>query len=640
MRLSSAPVGTPGLSTGFRTDSASGAPRIRYPPAMWRACSLFLLCFLSACPRAAKPLIPTPKQDKPVSAAEIAKLQIPPTEESLEVFRDLEGRADAGDVQAAWQRAHFLLDLFDAARFADDQASRTMLSEIAGRPKSAMQGSAATQAVSELVLLEVDHVLEIERGHTLAQQAQTLIRFDALPPQRRSEVFQRVEELKRVVAKESQLSTAARLRLFGYCRQALSDARALIGSRQRIALSHCLYPLYSSDPSPYFADKASLRPPPPELAEILVDLKGLLTDSAPGRLDAAVATQSAWIEEFKAAVPGFQSHDPVKLRLPPATGVTPYDDYPLLGSTGGSVGEEAGRLRGPLLADARKVLGLAFASEAPAATTIKAAQIAAEAGAQGLAVLVSMQQRLSVPKGDYGSSRLQGDSVTRAGEMHWSLALIDGSDAAPDGASAKATGWDPRRAALRLHLLVSPKSWRLTSPSGDLATIDTSTKEKHPQKALRAELAALRRAFPDEDGLVLVPDDKTSHGALVAAALAARRDADGQPLFSRLAIAASAPKKRSGKALRRRIQKRAAAVVNVSPKSLEARIPVARRCYLELLDTGAAPKGEIRMERGADGKVKLSKKGALAECAEKAFLALMQEQKTASVAVRFSVQGK
>jgi hypothetical protein len=608
---------------------------------MWRACSLVLLCFLSACPKQAEPLIPAPKQNKPVSAEEIAMLRVPPTPDSIAVFQDLESRADAGDVEAAWQRAHFLLDLFDAARFARDETSRETLAEIAGRPKTAMQGSAATQAIAELVLLEVDHVLELEREHSLAQQARTLIRFDAAPPQKRSEVFQRVEELKRIMAKESELGTAAALRLFGYCRQALVDARGLVGSRQRIALSHCLYPLYSSDPSPYFADKASRRPPPPELGEILIDLKALLPEQAWPRLKEAIAKQSAWLEEFQSATTSFQSYDPVKLRLPPASGVTPYDDYPLVRSTEGAVDEAAGHLRGPLLADKRKVAALAFASEAPAATTVKAARIASAAGAQGLAVLVSMQQKLSVPRGDYGSTRLQGDSATRAGEMLWSLALIEGGDQDPDNASAKATSWDPRRAALRLHLVVSPKSWRLTSAQGDLATIDTSTVASHPQEALRSELASIRRAFPDEDGLVLVPDDKPSHGALVAAALAARRDGKGQALFSRIATAASSPKKKSGKALRRRIQKRAAALVTVKPEALASRSPVARRCYLQLLDkSGAAPQGEIRMERGTDGKVKFSKKGALAQCAEKAFLGPMLDQKTASVAVQFSARGK
>lgn len=608
---------------------------------MWRPWPLLFLCLVSACPKAAAPLIPSPKASKQFSAADLGELKIPPTESSLAMFRDLEDHADAGHVDAAWHRAHYLLDLFDTARFAEDERSRDFLAEIAGRPKGAMRGSAATQAIAELVLLEIDHVLELERGHSLAQQAHALIRFDATPPLRRSEVFQRVEELKRVIAKKSVLATAARLRLLGYCRQALVDASEFTGRRQRVALSHCLYSLYDSDPSPYFADKASQRPPPPEIAELLRDLKALLAHTAWPRLANAVAAQESWLEQFQAASPKVHSFDPVSLRLPPATGVSPYDDYPLLGIAKDTVKEEAARLRGPLLADKRRVVALAYASETPAAATLKAAEIAAAAGAGNLAILVAMQQRLSVPKGDYGSSRFQGDIVTRAGELLWSLALVQGPNAEPDSQSAKATGWDPRRAALRLHLVVSPQRWRLTSPAGDVATIDTSTKENHPRQELRKELQAIRRAFPDEDGLVLVPGAKSSHGAMVAAALAARLDESGTGLFSQLAISPTAPPIKSGKALRRRIQRRAAAQVVVIPAALNQRTPVARRCYLQLLDRGRALSAEIRMELAADGQVKVGKKGsALAECAEKAYRKAMQEAKIDALSVRFSAQGK
>ncbi len=615
--------------------------RIRYPPAMRRAWPLFLIFFVSACLKPAAPLIPSPKERHDVSPAELEQLTIPPSPDSLEILGRLESQADQGDVSAAWNRTHYLLDLFDAVRFAGDETSRNALSTISARPISAMSGSAATEAIAELLALEVDHVLELDRKHSLAQQAHALIRFDATPPSARSQVFQRIEELKRVVAKGSVLGTAARLRLFGYCRVAMQDARALRGARQRIALSHCLYPLYASDPAPYFSDKAGNRPPPPQLAELLIDMRALLEGTPWPRLASATKAQGAWLNDFKTQSASFSTLNLRDLRLAPANAVTPYDDYPVLGDSKGEIAAEAAKVRGALMSDGRGVLALASPSEARASETVRAAAIAATAGADTLAVLVSMQQRLRVPKGDYGSGRVQDGKVSRIGEIHWSLALMHGFHTAPGTQGAKATSWDPRRAQLRLHLLVAPKTWRLLSDQGELSVIETSTKKRHPRDELREELAKIRRAYPDEDGLVLVADTTTSHGALVAAAQAARVDSAGNALFSRLAIAKSAPSLRSGKALQSRILRRAAAQISVVPESLAKRNPVALRCYQELHNKGRAPAGEIRMELDAQGSIKTSGRGTtLVACAKKAYAGAMLDAKIPSVSVRFSARAK
>jgi hypothetical protein len=321
--------------------------------------------------------------------------------------------------------------------------------------------------------------------------------------------------------------------------------------------------------------------------------------------------------------------------------VSPYDDYPLLRVEALKATDAKFALRRALQRDQRRVVALPYASETPASTTLAAATLAAEAGATTLAVLVAMQQGLSVPKGDYGSSRMQGTQVTRAGEIHWSLALLARAGKDPPKAEAKATSWDPRRAALRLHLLVSPKQWRLLSPQGQIQTFSTSTTETHPKDALRMQLALIRRAFPDEDGLVLVPDGDTSHGALVAAANAARVDASGKALFSQLAIAAETPKVRPGKSLAQQIQRRGAAQVSVTPATLASRTPVALRCYQDLHNQRRAPVGEIRLDLTAAGTIESSGKGAaLVECARKAFGGPMLDSKIPSVSVHFSAQAK
>src|SRR5690606_15637601 len=109
----------------------------------------------------------------------------------------------------------------------------------------------------------------------------------------RDQAFQRVAELKPIARGQGPLAALAdnaRLRLYGYCRQALADAlRARWADRMRLA-AHCLLPLYQADPAPYFAADPGRRPPPPRGADLVADLGRLLIEpvaAGPGRLRAA-----------------------------------------------------------------------------------------------------------------------------------------------------------------------------------------------------------------------------------------------------------------------------------------------------------------------------------------------------------------
>src|SRR5205814_1779882 len=80
----------------------------------------------------------------------------------------------------------------------------------------------------------------------------------------------------------------------------------------------------------------------------------------------------------------------------------------------------------------------------------------------------------------------------------------------------------------------------LVAPTGALPAIATGA-GSDPAGELRKQLSQVRAAFPDEDGLVLVPELGASYGSLVAAAAAARTDDAGHPLFGALALGAHAP---------------------------------------------------------------------------------------------------
>ncbi|MCP4444678.1 MAG: hypothetical protein GY811_04935 [Myxococcales bacterium] len=599
-----------------------------------------LLATIGACgssPRIA-PEAPTPESLEVTDDVRL-RLTIPPGPKSQEAMRSLMDLSDRGHVEASWLRAHYLLELFDSARFGRDVQSRDFLAEISGRPKAAMTGPVATQAIAELLILETDRTLELDRQHGLAQKLRVIAGYDASGPTARSQAFQAMQELKRVRVADAPLTASASLRLFGYCRSALTDAQALSRQGRRIAISHCLYPLFDADPEPYFSKRSALRPPPPELERLLGQMQATLRVQSPGRLRGALEIQSRWLEDFSGSAVHFSSLDPLALRLPPASRVAPYDDYPLyIPGTTSMEGAKAAAT-----ADGRHRIALALAADAPASGILSAAVAFAGTDVDVLSLLVAIRQRLRAPKGDYWYTSVDEHQAWRAGELPISLgAMRVGERTLRDSTSeAKATEWNRRHSQLSLHLVIAPRRWSLLSPLGEIASFAANDKDTSPAQGLRAALRGLRRAFPDEQGLVLVAAEGLSVGAFVMAANAVRYGADGAPLFPKIAIAQKAPKPRSGKALRERITRRAAAAVSVVPTSLEAKIPSALRCYQALAEKKRLPTGEVRLEMKPEGA--LSASGghkAIQSCSIESFEGLMRELGLPAIKVDFSVKAK
>ncbi len=536
-------------------------------------------------------------------------------------------------MQAAWLRAHYLLDLFDSARFGENPHSRTLLAEIAGWPKPSFSGPGATQSIAELLELEFDHVLELGRNHALGGQAKVLARFDAAPPQHRSEVFQRLLELKQIASKDSPLATNARLRLFAYCKTAIQDAATFAGKGRRVALSHCLYPLYQANPEPYFHKAAQRRPPPPQLSNLWEPMRFLLNQASSTRISPTLQAQKRWLDIAK-ETQNFSVGITDLANLPFVENVIPYDDYPLL--------TPSAPLASALQEDQRGMAALAISAQSPATETLAAAKRAKAAGAIALAIVVGMKQTLSVPKGDYWSEKTQrdGNEVLRAGQIVFSLAPLGAQTAPNSQIRAKANLWDPVRAGLKLHLLISPKQWRLVGPSGNLATIATQTKTADPREQLRTILNTVRQGYPDEDGLILVPSTEATHASLLWAAQAAAVDAQGNRLFSMLALADHGPNKvKAGSAFLKLIRLRSRAKVTVTPNEVAKALPAARQCFLNLLQKKRNTKpGTIRMERNASGElVTTPSRSPLAKCTQSAFAAITEEKSIPAISVQYSI---
>jgi hypothetical protein len=182
--------------------------------------------------------------------------------------------------------------------------------------------------------------------------------------------------------------------------------------------------------------------------------------------------------------------------------------------------------------------------------------------------------------------------------------------------------WDPRLAALGLHLVVTGERWILVGDGGELARIDTAP---DPVAALRAHLARVSAAFPDEDGLTLVPGPDASAAALVTAAAGAWRDTDGRALFGRLALAERAPTPRvprRGIALAERVARRAGARVRVVPDQIAGLAGEVRRCYQDLLERRPALAGIVRFD-GLRPRPGVDR--SLRECAARTLLPTLRE---------------
>ncbi len=616
--------------------------RSRYlrPDGCFQLHAVALLLALAGCPHRTAPVDPGAAQREAL-ARDIAALIIPPGDDTWPALTRLGERGDDGDVTAAWERAHYLLDLFDDARFRRDPTSLVLLARAGDF--AAEHGAAATDQALAFLDAELNRVSRLDRLHAGAQAARTLVQFDRDPPTRRDQVFQRIGEVK-AVARGPILAGNAELRLYGYCRNAFTDAvRAPWSLRMRV-LAHCLYPLYDSDPEPYFADDPALRPPPPRWRVLRDDLDRLIGRVADrgDRLAPAARHQRQALAEFLAdnqdRLP--ELPDPSAIGAIQVAHATPYDWSPLLQLGDGSalppLAQDIDRLAKPVQGDGRGAVAVALTADAPLAALAHAVEVATGAGAVRVELLVAIDQKLVVPPGDYWSGRLHGDHVLRLATIPVMVAAAPPAPEVLANLHPHVQSWDPDRARLGLHLEITDRKWRLVAPTGTVAELDVGGAGDLATR-LRAVLARVRAAFSGESGLVLVPTPSVTYGAVVSAAAAAATDADGRALFPMLGFAATVPRPDS-ESLARRIERRAGARVAIDPAVLDSRATLVRNCYQELLEHKPELGGEVRVElRGNAAAVVAGPRDAeLRRCVVRGVGAAMAAAGVASAAVTLS----
>ena len=539
---------------------------------------------------------PRPPGPTPVSAALKATLKIPPVKGAAAALEQL--RAQAGHCEATWLRIQYLLDLLDAARLraagggvsAPPGAAHALLWKALALPGEPGRGRLATGQVIQALQAQLrgaDSACRENRANMA--DAHALLGADLAPRTDAAEALRLVVVYKKIARSGSPLSPNARLRLVDWCLSAFRLASGGAPALQHARINQCLFPLYDADPGPYFAAEPAARPPDPPwnvLQRALQAELALLVKGRLGSLAAAIARDAeAFFGRAAATLP-----TPLNLRLflPPRDDRgLPWDRTPIVlyTSQGYYVGGRAvlpddkqglqqaiaERLRG----DRRGRVTLVAAADDPATMVSHVGRAARLAGARTLALATVKQVALKAPAGDVQSAVFGDRPVDRLQEVPLSLLLLSARASTPL-ARDRPRGQEYNAAAAKnaLGVRLSRGSYQVFSRHGVLPPVHHAR--------LQQTLQALRKGYPDDTSLVLVPGAGASYQDLAEAAGMARRY-DGQPLFPGLALSSPGRTAPSEGDLSPLLRILTAATVAVSPAHSRALPLLLRRCYLDTL---------------------------------------------------------
>ena len=527
------------------------------------------------------------------------------------------GASGGGD---GWQRVHRLVDLYDTARFAKSAEARAALGRELAAPVGT--GPAATDRLVAALLVEVDRVLAGERLHPEAQAARTLLEFDGTPPAARRELLQRMTELKAIARGKGPMAPNARLRLAGYCWRALDDATRAPWRQRHFAVAHCLYPLYDSDPDPYFARDPDRRPPPPRWQDLAAGSRSLLTEvDHHGRL-----RQARIGLELLLVLLGKESSNEMPVEPQPdvmsAADAPLYDWAPVADPK-----TPVDALRERVQGDGRGQVAVLVPADG-AGDVPEMARTARAAGAGEIQLLVARRQTLQAPPGDYWHGK--PSEVTRAAVVPISLAPLGGTSAS----AARSPYAVDFASGLRLTLVIGASRWRLVGDEGELAVIPSQGKPDAAALLIEA-LARVRAAFPDQQALAVYAEPAAKNRDVIAATAAAARRSGGP--FFRLGMAVGPPRVRSGN-LARRVKLRAGASVAVVPDTLAARRPALLACYQDAVEKAPTLAGTVRLEPKSGAAAVVGKADKrLAACAVRALGRAILDSGASSAEVTFRI---
>jgi hypothetical protein len=541
----------------------------------------------------------------------VARLKLPPDQDAERALEELWPIARRGACAAAWLRVRYLIDLFDVARLfpvergalAPSHALLWRALRLAGDPG---RGRIATVQVIEGLNTAVAVLPRSCPEQVEAETARRLLQADAAARRDIASALATAVTYKQIARSESALAPNAALRLLDWCAQAFRLAAGGSTALQAERLNQCLFPLFDADPRPYFSPNPAERPPDPPwpvLARILAEKRSRLSQTRLAFLaHEIVQSEQTFLSLAAPTLP--TPLDLSRITLPSGVASEAWDRTPLVLLTGQGflVGGQAiladdlealesaisRRLRG----DRRGRVAVAAASGTDARTLLAVARAARRAGARILELGVARRVADRAPSGDVQSAVAPGQPVRRLEVIPVSLVLLSSAAAgAPSRDGPRGLDYDVRTGEHELTLSVGRGHFSVASADGILPSV--------PKEGLTSWLDSLRRAYPDDTSLILVPGPTATYSdAVDAAGLALSRGSDRSP-FAGLALAGPGRVPGNDADLRPLLQLFGAARVSTDPTLPPPWLSALRRCYLETLrlsakdSQAAAPEGTL-----------------------------------------------
>ena len=584
------------------------------------------LWFLTACPHP----LPAGGPNKDALPPRLMEaLVLPPSKQTGPALAALASAAKAGSCPAAWARTRYLLDLYDAVRLQPQMAKPDQDSYAAahlqlwsglGIPGGAGRGELATRQVHAALKALLTALPAGCPGANQARHAQELLEADLLQRSTVPQALAAAVSYKRLSRSSSEMAPNAALRLAHWCLSAILLAAGGEPALQHVRLNQCLFPLFNADPSPYFEADPAKRPPDPPWTLLGKQLKAQIKAMAGSRLTSLAATLARAADTTLAsASPSLPiALDLGRIRLPASDDGAPWDRTPLVLFTGKGylVGGQAifqddeeldtlkaaiaKRLRG----DRRGRVTLLADASSPARVSLTVGRAARLAGARTLELGVTRQVAANTTPGDVQREVFGDKPVLRLHGVPLSLIPL-AAKRVPSVSRDRPHGldYDPRGAPNQLLLRVNRGRATLSSKDGVLPPFKL--------EEIRATLEGARQAYPDDQGLLLLPGPGITLAELLFAASAASRTAGDRPLFTGLALAPAGLPPGSGADLAPVLRALVPARVTATPATDRAVSRALLRCYHQALRAAVAqpdtplPTGELRFKRGK-GKVRPS----------------------------------
>lgn len=528
------------------------------------------LGFVSGCPRR------TP------NLAQIERnLMFPPGESTLKQIKTM-AEHEAG-VQASLLRLHYLLDLFDYARFMDHELSRTVLLENLKIFFQPPENGEKTTLITGMVLDELkqatvallNRVRSSGTNQNLVKDLsdlETLLGWDRDFSKTEDQRLEHVNFLKRLGAVPGPLRVNALLRLYGWCAQSL---RAMIiapeGKRQKAA-NFCLYVVSEHDPRSYVSEQACRLPAPNPLQLHLMNkltLEQIAAETGEPLAEALVPVlKKRWKHEYvvlkKKTSLWTRSLDS-KTDLVTVNFASPRYESPLvlveeekIQAADRVVTRPTDRNLRPLLTwlysrSERKHLALRVSPSIPWHRIWAVLQAAVRSGFEsaGFQVLTPLKNEELQKTPPFSETMLtERASGLRLAEIPLSMLVI-----APWPVTEKKTyippvEWTDACTSRWVTLEISPRQLRISARGGACSPpIELKRDQSKDYKAeenetgisasiikLQKMLLEVKKTFPDECGLMVTVSGTTPFHLLARVLSAARKTPEGKTLFELQAL--------------------------------------------------------------------------------------------------------